>query len=246
MIDVHYVATSNGMKVAIMLEELGLPYRLIVYELFEGQHLTPQFRAINPNCKLPAIVDHAPVDGGKPFSVFESGAILLYLAEKTGKLLPKEPRARSLAQQWLTWQAAGLGPMMGQAHHFVRYAPTGQDYAMARYRNEVSRLLDVLEYRLSEAPYLAGDEYSIADIMVWVWANPAGGSLIGMDMGNRPATAAWFARVADRPAICAATGEDRGIPAHYLQHRAMLTPAQWSNMFGENLLAAARGDQRPG
>lgn len=242
MIDVHYVATSNAMKVAIMLEEIGLAYRLIVYDLFEGQHLNPQFRQLNPNCKFPVIVDHDPVDGGAAFPVFESGAILTYLAEKTGQLVPDDVRGRSLAQQWLTWQAAGFGPMMGQAHHFVRYAPEGQDYAVARYRNEVSRLLDVLEYRLSEAAYLAGDQYSIADIMVWVWAHPAGGSLIGVDMGNRPATADWFARLADRPAVRAVTGEGHGIPSHYLQERAVLSADQWSNLFGDRLFAAARGD----
>ena len=244
MIDVHYVQTNNGQKVTIMLEEIGLDYQLVVYDIFNGDHHTPAFRRINPNNKLPAIVDHEPIGGGGPLSVFESGAILLYLAEKSGKLMPMDPAGRSRAQQWLMWQSAGLGPMMGQAHHFVRYAPEELEYAIGRYRREVARLLDVLEYRLREAAYLAGDEYSVADIMVWCWAHPQAASMVGVDPGGRPATADWYARIGARRAVQKAMSRmDAAIPAHYQQQRAVLTPEQWSVMFGERMTAAARPDQ---
>ncbi|MBB4632749.1 hypothetical protein GGQ98_002376 [Sphingosinicella soli] len=144
MIDVHFTPTPNGHKVSIMLEEIDLPHRLIGYDMLGGEHLQPAFRAINPNGRLPAIVDHDPADGGPPLPVFESGAILLYLAEKTGRFMPADPRGRSLAQQWLVWQMAGLGPMHGQAHHFIRYAPAAIDYAIERYRKEALRLLAVI------------------------------------------------------------------------------------------------------
>src|SRR6185369_3286341 len=161
MIDVHFVPTPNGNKVTIMLEEIGLPYRLIPYNMLEGEHLTPEFRRVNPNGRLPAIVDHEPIGGGAPFAVMESGAILVYLSEKGGgAFMPADPRRRSQAQQWLMWQMAGFGPMQGQAHHFVRYAPEGQDYPVTRYMNETRRMLAVLDRRLAEADYLA-EEYSV-------------------------------------------------------------------------------------
>src|ERR1700761_310177 len=168
MIELHHVGTPNGHKVTIMLEETGLAYRVVPYNLMNGDHFTPEFRKINPNNKLPAIVDTAPADGGAPYAVFETGAILIYLAEKSGKLLPTELRRRHLALQWLMWQMASLGPMHGQAHHFIRYAPDGQAYGVERYGKEARRLMHVLEYRLREAPYLA-EEYSIADIACWPW-----------------------------------------------------------------------------
>lgn len=243
MIDVHFIQTSNGMKVTIALEEMALPYRVIQYDMFEGEHLTPEFRRINPNNKLPAIVDHDPTGGGAPFNVFESGAILLYLAEKTGKLMPSAPHARSICQQWLIWQAANMGPMLGQAHHFIRYAPQGQDYGQQRYRDQANRVYDVLEYRLREAPFLAGDDYSIADIMCWVWAAPLALDLIGLNTDARPATQKWFEAILARPAVQYATSrEETATPARYLQRKAVLTPAQWSNMFGDRLLDAARLD----
>ncbi len=166
MIEVYFTPTPNGHKVSIMLEETGLPHRLLKMDVLAGDHLTPDFRRINPNGRLPAIVDHEPIGGGAPLPVFESGAILLYLAEKSGKFLPENPRRRSQAQQWLTWQMASFGPMQGQAHHFIRYAPEGQTYPTERYRNETVRLLHVLNGRLSEADYLA-EEYSIADMAAY-------------------------------------------------------------------------------
>ena len=158
MIEVHYAPTMNGHKVALMLEEIELPYKLIHYRIFEGDHLTPEYRAINPNFKIPTIVDLAPADGGAPLAVFETGAILFYLGEKTGRFIPNDFRRREEARQWLTWQVAGLGPMHGQANHFMRYAPAGQDYAIERYSRESRRLVAVLEHRLETVDYLAGDE----------------------------------------------------------------------------------------
>jgi GST-like protein len=235
MIDVHFVPTPNGNKVTIMLEETGLPYRLISYNMLEGEHLTPKFRRINPNGRLPAIVDQAPLDGGEPFAVFESGAILLYLSEKAGgALMPVEPRRRSLAQQWLMWQMAGLGPMHGQAHHFIRYAPEGQDYGIARYGAEARRLLAVLESRLTVAEYLA-EEYSLADVAAWPWVRAA--PVIGLDLEAYPMTQRWLQAINDRPAV------QRGIEtknAPNLQsRRPVLTPQQWSNLFGENMLRSS-------
>lgn len=239
MIDLHYSATPNGQKTAIMLEEVGLPYRVVGYDIFEGDHLTPAFGRINPNHKLPAIVDHDPADGGAPFAVFESGAILQYLAEKTGRFLAPSGRARSVAIQWLTWQMAGLGPMGGQASHFLRYAPAGQDYATARYTRELERLLQVLERRLGEAPYLAGDDYSIADMAVW--PGRAASFVVGVDIETYPAMQAWVERIRERPAVARAMArEDLKAPAKYLGRKQVLSPEEWSNMFGENMHAAVR------
>ena len=237
MIDLHYVATANGLKVAIALREMELDYRVINYDLFAGAHLTAAFKQINPNSKLPAIVDQRPADGDAPFAVFESGAILQYLAEKTGQFMPSDPRGRSLVQQWLTWQVAGLGPMHGQAHHFLRYAPERFEYASTRYANEALRLLKVMDYRLEQADYLAGD-YSIADMAAFPWVG--GAELIGIDIAPLPALAAWAARVGARPAVQAAVAaRETAVPAEYMQKHAVLTPEQWSNMFGEKLLAAS-------
>jgi GSH-dependent disulfide-bond oxidoreductase len=238
MIELHHVLTPNGHKVTILLEETGLAYTARVYNMLEGEHLTPEFRRINPNGRLPALVDHAPTGGGAPFAVFESGAMLIYLAEKAGRFLPAEPQARSLTLQWLMWQMSGLGPMHGQAHHFVRYAPDDLPYAVARYLNEARRLLEVMDRRLEAAAYLAG-EYSIADMACWPWVRAV--HAIGIPIADYPALQAWFDRVGERPAV------QRGaaLPAgHFLNvpgvRKAQLTPDQWSNLFGERMLAATR------
>jgi len=235
VIDLHFTPTPNGQKISIALEELELPYTLISYDIFEGEQHTAEFGRINPNHKLPAIVDHDPPFGGGPHAVFESGAILQYLAEKTGRLLPADPRARSVAIQWLTWQMAGLGPMGGQAAHFTRYAPEQIPYAVSRYTNELARLLTVLERRLGEAEYLAGDEYSIADIAVW-----PGRFMTPEATAQYPNTARWHAAIAARPAAQRGREADKAVPAKYAQRKAVLSPAEWSNMFGERMLSAVR------
>lgn len=239
MIDLHFTPTPNAQKVSIALEELELPYGLISYDIFEGEQHTAAFGRINPNHKLPAIVDHDPAFGGGPHAVFESGAILQYLAEKTGRLLPADPRQRSVAIQWLTWQVAGLGPMGGQAAHFVRYAPVTIDYAVQRYVNELNRLLLVLERRLGEAAYLAGDEYSIADIAIWPGRSMGG--VLNIDLqAQYPNTYRWFTTIAERPGVIRGRSAERAVPAKYAQRKAELTEDERSNLFGERMLNAVR------
>ncbi len=233
MIDVYFTPTPNGHKVSIMLEEIGLPHRLLKMDMLAGDHLTTEYRRINPNGRLPAIVDHDPIGGGAPLPVFESGAILLYLAEKSGQLLPADPRRRSQAQQWLMWQMASFGPMQGQAHHFIRYAPEGQSYPTERYRNETVRLLNVLEGRLKQADYLA-EEYSVADIAVWPWARAI--RAIGLDLEDYPAVKRWWDVIAERPAV--ERGTDVKNTANLASARPVLTDEQWSNLFGENMWTA--------
>jgi GST-like protein len=169
MIDLHYAPTPNGWKISIMLDELGLLYTVIPVNIRVGDQFKPEFLAISPNNRIPAIVDHAPADGGEPFSVFETGAILIYLADKTGRFLPKELRARSNVMQWLMWQMSGLGPMLGQHGHFALYAQEKIPYAIERYRDEAARLYRVLDTQLGKTgAYVAGD-YSIADIACLPW-----------------------------------------------------------------------------
>lgn len=238
MIDLHYTSTPNGLKIAIMLEETQLAHRVVTYDIFAGEHLRPAFKAINPNHKLPAIVDHAPADGGAPFAVFETGAILQYLARKSGQLLAADLRRQFVTLQWLTWQVAGLGPMVGQAAHFVRYAPAGQDYGIARYTQELRRLMHVLDYRLGQEEYLATD-YSIADIACW----PGVQNIHNMDlrMADFPHVQRWSDAIRARPAVLRATGgASTQVPAAYVKKRMALTPEQWSNMFGENMWGAVR------
>ncbi|WP_340107950.1 glutathione S-transferase N-terminal domain-containing protein [Pikeienuella sp. HZG-20] len=200
MIDFHYWPTPNGWKVAILLEELGLPYRLHLVNIGAGDQLKPDFLAISPNGRMPAIVDH---DGaGAPVPVFESGAIMLYLAEKTGRFLPADPLGRKEALEWLFWQTGNQGPMAGQHSHFFNYAPEGQKregYAFERYRRETVRCLDVLERRLTGRAWLAGDAYSIADMMCWPWALIMKAMEIPLD--GHPNVADWRARVKARPAV---------------------------------------------
>ena len=241
MIDLHYSATPNGQKVAIMLEEIGADYRVIPYDIFNGDQLTAEFGRINPNRKLPAIVDRAPGDGGDPVAVFESGAILQYLAEKSGRFLPASGAARASTLSWLTWQMAGLGPMGGQASHFLRYAPAGQDYAIERYTKEVARLLTVLEKRLEKSPYVASDDYSIADMAIW--PGRASAFVMGMGLDDWPATRGWFERIGQRPAVARAMArEDLKAPAKYLGRHQKLDETEWSNMFGDANRAAVQGD----
>lgn len=194
MITLHTAATPNGRKASIALEELGLDYEVRSIALRDNEQKEPWFLELNPNGRIPTMVDHDADD----FAVFESGAILIYLADKTGRLLPTEPRARSRVLQWLMFQMGGLGPMMGQANVFYRYAPEKIEYAIGRYQRETRRLLEVLDGRLQTHEYLAGD-YSIADIANWCWAEHhewAGVSIDGLDGLQR-----WLAAIAERPAV---------------------------------------------
>ena len=197
MIDLYYWTTPNGHKITMFLEETGLPYRIVPVDIGSGAQFEPAFLAISPNNRIPAIVDHAPLDGGGPPSVFESGAILLYLAEKTGKLLPADLRGRVEATQWLIWQVAGLGPMAGQNHHFARYAPERIPYAIERYVKETNRLYGVLNQRLGDRSYLAG-EYSIANIACYPWIVPYQAQ--GQRLEQFPNLKRWFEGIRERPA----------------------------------------------
>ncbi|MBS9476584.1 glutathione S-transferase N-terminal domain-containing protein [Ancylobacter radicis] len=208
-IQLHYWPTPNGWKISIMLEECGLPYEVLPVNIGKGEQFRPDFLAISPNNKIPAILDpEGP--GGQPISVFESGAILQYLGRKTGLFYPADERARVEVEEWLFWQMAGLGPMAGQAHHFRIYAPEKIGYAIDRYTNEVHRLYGVMNKRLADRPFLAG-EYSIADIACVGWAKLW--ERQGQDIAEFPHFAAWLERVLARPAVkrgLAVNAEDRG------------------------------------
>ncbi|MEI2453361.1 glutathione binding-like protein [Lysobacter firmicutimachus] len=198
MIDLYYTATPNGLKLRLFFEETGLAHRIVPVRLSAGDQFKPEFLAVSPNNKIPAILDHAPSDGGAPIPVFESGAILLYLAEKTGRLYPSDPRQRLELSQWLFWQMAGLGPMSGQAGHFRVHADEPLPYAIDRYTREVQRLHGVLDRRLQDRRFLVGDDYSIADIACYPWIVPYAG--LGQDLANTPSLQRWFDEIAARPA----------------------------------------------
>jgi len=198
MIDLYYAPTPNGHKITLFLEETQLDYRIIKVDISKGDQFRPDFLAISPNNKIPAIVDSEPADGGRPFSLFESGEILLYLAEKSGKLLSDELRERHHTLQWLFWQSSGLGPMLGQNHHFNHFAPQTIPYAIERYHFETQRLYTVMNKRLETSPWLVGDHYSIADIACWPWINAHERQRI--NLANYPAVNNWFERIRHRPA----------------------------------------------
>ncbi len=197
MIELYSSATPNGQKIHIMVEETGLAYRIHWISIAKGEQFEPGFLKISPNNKIPAIVDRDGPDGA-PISVFESGAILLYLAEKTGRFLPTEPRARTAVYEWLMFKMGGVGPMLGQAHHFRAYARERIPYAIERYTNEAARLYRVLDRRLGEQEYLAG-EYSIADMAVFPWIRLHGRQ--GQDLARHGNLARWFETIAARPAV---------------------------------------------
>jgi GST-like protein len=197
MIDLYYWPTPNGHKITIFLEETGLPYTIKAVNIAKGEQFEPAFRKIAPNTKIPAIVDHAPLDGGAPLSLFESGAILEYLAEKTGRFLPHEFRARWECKQWLYWQMSGLGPFAGQNHHFRHYAPEPIPYAIDRYVRETGRLYAVMNKLLADRAFMAGD-YSIADIACYPWVLP---ERQAQNMADFPNLARWKADIAARPAV---------------------------------------------
>jgi GST-like protein len=197
MIDVYSWATPNGHKIHIMLEECGLPYTVHAVDIGAGDQFKPEFLAISPNNKIPAIVDSDGPDG-KPISMFESGAILIYLAAKTGKFMPATDRGRYEMLEWLMFQMGGVGPMLGQAHHFRLYAPEKIEYAVNRYSNEAKRLYGVMDKRLGQYRFLAGDEYTIADIATWPWTRSYANQ--GVDLEDFPNVKRWFDTIGARAA----------------------------------------------
>lgn len=225
MIDLFYWPTPNGHKIVMALEELGLNYNVQFVDIGNNAQFDPEFLKISPNNKMPAIIDHDGPDG-QPISVFESGAILLYLAEKTGKLLPKDARLRIETLEWLTWQVAGFGPMLGQAHHFNFYAREQMDYAITRYSNEANRLYGVLDRRLEGRNYIVNDELSIADIATLPWTRSYDRQ--NVDIDAYPNVKDWILRLNQRPSVAAAykTGAERR------QDLRNLSDAEWTKLFG--------------
>lgn len=197
MIHLHYWPTPNGHKITLFLEETGLPYTIHPVNIGKGEQFAPDFLKIAPNNRMPAIVDDEPADGGEPISIFESGAILLYLAEKTGRFLGPDLRTRVEQTQWLMWQMGGLGPMLGQNHHFNRYAPEKIPYAIERYLKETNRLYGVLDRLLEGRAFIAGD-YSIADMAAYPWIVPHEAQ--GQDLADFPNVQRWFEAIRSRPA----------------------------------------------
>lgn len=212
MIDVYSAPTPNGHKVHIMLEECGLPYRVHHINIGEGDQFKPEFLAISPNNKIPAIVDAEGPDG-KPFSLFESGAILVYLAGKVGKFLGNSDREKFTTLQWLMFQMGGVGPMLGQAHHFRIYAPEKVEYAINRYTNEAKRLYGVIDKQLSKSAYLAGEEYTVADIATFPWLRSWKNQ--GIEWDEYPHAKRWFDEISERPAV------KRGIDVLADQHKPL-------------------------
>lgn len=224
-IDLHYWPTPNGWKISIMLEECGLPYNLVPVNIGKGDQFKPEFLAISPNNRMPAIVDHNGPDGS-PISVFESGAILQYLGRKTGKFYPADERGRVAVDEWLFWQMGGFGPMLGQTHHFRLYAPEKVPYAIERYTNETNRLYGVLNRRLAGRDYICG-EYSIADMACIGWAK--GWEKQGQDIKQFPHVARWMETMLARPAV------QRGLAAGASLRPApgINTPEERAVLFGQ-------------
>ena len=238
MIDLHYWPTPNGWKITIMLEECGLPYTVKLVNIGRGEQFSPAFLALSPNNRMPAIVDHAPPGGGDPIAIFESAAILQYLAEKTGRFLPRDVRGRYDVLQWVAWQVANLGPVAGQLNHFANYAAEKVPYAIERFTNEANRLLGVLERRLTDRPYLAG-EYSIADMATWPWVfrEFQGRSVLA----DFPHVGRWWDAVASRPAVQKgrAVGQE-------LRRNAPLDDEARKVLFGQTAASVTRAEEKRG
>jgi GSH-dependent disulfide-bond oxidoreductase len=235
MIDLHYWPTPNGHKITMALEEMGLAYTLIPVDIGKGEQFMPEFLAISPNNRMPAIVDHAPKGGGAPVSVFESGAILLYLAEKTAQYLPADLRGRFDALQWLFWQMGGLGPMAGQNGHFNVYAPEKVPYAIERYTKETGRLYGVLNKRLADRPFVAGD-YSIADMACYPWIVPWENHK--QTLSDFPHLARWFNVIAARPGTARAYA--KGKDQSYNRNSAAMTDEERKVLFGQSAATVRR------
>jgi GST-like protein len=230
MIDFYALTSPNVQKIYIMLEETGLPYTEHFVDVWKGEQYAPEFLKINPNNKIPAIVDRDG-PGGKPYTVFESGAILMYLAEKSSRFLPKEIAARYEVIQWLMIQLTGVGPMFGQLTHFKNFAPPGSDYAVARYQSEARRLYSLLEQRLGQKPYLGGDEYTIADIATFPWTRNHDAQ--GVPWADKPHLTRWFKAIAERPAVKAALAK----VAQIKSNRETATEDQKDQFFGRGKYA---------
>ncbi len=223
MIEVYSWATPNGHKVHIMLEECGLPYRVHAVDIGAGEQFAPEFLAISPNNKIPAIVDPDGPDGA-PISMFESGAILLYLAAKTGRFLPADTRGRYTTLEWLMFQMGNVGPMLGQTHHFRLYAPDKIGYAIERYSNEAKRLYGVMNRRLAQSKYIAGDAYTIADIAIFPWLRSWKNQ--GIDWNDHPHLKGWFDEIAARPAVM------RGVEVLAARRKALTDERAREVLFG--------------
>jgi GSH-dependent disulfide-bond oxidoreductase len=208
MIDLYFWPTPNGYKPLIFLEETALEYQILPINIMKGDQFKPEFLAIAPNNRMPAIVDDQPTDGGQPYALFESGSILIYLAEKIGQFLPDNLRDRHQTIQWLMWQMGGVGPMMGQANHFIKYAPEDIPYGKKRYTDEVRRLLRVMETQLNNQDFLAG-HYSIADMACYPWVKIA--DFINIELSDYPKVAGWVARISERPAVQRAYAVGEGV-----------------------------------
>jgi GST-like protein len=224
MIEVYSWATPNGHKVHIMLEECGLPYRVVPVDIGAGDQFAPDFLAISPNNKIPAIVDPVGPDGA-PISLFESGAILMYLAGKTGRLLPPDTRGRYEVLQWLMFQMSSIGPMLGQTHHFRLYAPEKLDYPIRRYTNEARRLYGVMDSRLAKSRYIAGHDYSIADIAIFPWLRSWKNQ--GIDWNEHPHLKGWFDEIAARPAV------QRGVEVLADRRKPLVDERARETLFGD-------------
>ncbi len=238
MFDLYYWTTPNGHKITIFLEESDLPYRIVPINIGAGDQFKPDFLRVSPNNRIPAIVDHAPADGGASVSVFESGAILLYLAEKTGRFIPAETRGRVEVMEWLFWQMAGLGPMAGQNHHFTQYAPEPIPYAINRYGNETNRLYGVLNKRLAGREYIAGD-YSIADMACYPWIRPY--KIQGQNLDDFPHLRRWFDAIGARPAVGRAYARAKAINTN-----AAVSEESKKILFGQTARTLDEGGAAPG
>lgn len=225
MIELHYWPTPNGHKITMFLEEAGVPYEIRRVDIGTGEQFKPDFLAVAPNNRMPAIVDREPSGGGEPISLFESGAILLYLAEKHGQLIPTDIRGRKTVLEWLFWQMAGLGPMLGQNHHFNVYAPEKIPYAIDRYVRETARLYGVLDRQLADRPYIAGEAYSIADMACYPWIVPH--ERQQMKLEDYPNVQRWFAAIKARP------GTVRAYAQGDFQKDRELTPEMRKILFGQ-------------
>ncbi|KAB2966310.1 glutathione binding-like protein [Zoogloea sp.] len=234
MIDLYYWTTPNGHKITLFLEESGLPYRILPINIGKGEQFQPEFLRIAPNNRIPAIVDTQPADGGAPIPMFESGAILLYLAEKSGRFLSADPRVRLETLQWLFWQMGGLGPMAGQNHHFGVYAPETIPYAIDRYVKETGRLYAVLNKHLADRAFIAGDDYSIADMACYPWIVPY--ERQRQNLSDFPNLARWFEAIRQRPATVRAYAL-----AEQINKPAPLDEAAKQVLFGQDAKTVNKG-----